>query len=184
LELSGFIRRYQSYGKIERDSLYQLIDPFSLFYLRFMKGSNSAHDEDFWTNTESTGEKNSWKGYAFERVCLAHVAQIKQKLGISGVLTSVYSWLKAEGESRFQIDLVIERRDGIFNICEMKYSIKEYELTESYTEKLRKRLWAFSDIVGENKAVHMTFITTYGLKHNKYWAELVQSEVTMADLFA
>jgi hypothetical protein len=66
----------------------------------------------------------------------------------------------------------------------MKYSIKEYELTESYAEKLRKRLWAFSDVVGESKAIHATFITTYGLKHNKYWSELVQSEVTMSDLFA
>jgi AAA+ ATPase superfamily predicted ATPase len=184
LELSGFIRRYQSYGKIERDSLYQLVDPFSLFFLRFMRGVGIAHDKDFWTNTENTGERNSWKGYAFERVCLAHVAQIKRKLGISGVSTNVYSWLKADGDPRFQIDLVIERRDGVFNICEMKYSIKEYELAESYSEKLRKRLWAFSDIVGENKAVHTTFITTYGLKHNKYWAELVQSEVIMADLFA
>ena len=31
-------------------------------------------------------------GYAFERVCLHHIKEIKAKLGFLGVLTSVYSW--------------------------------------------------------------------------------------------
>jgi hypothetical protein len=35
---------------------------------------------------------SAWSGVAFEKVCLLHLPQIKQKLGIAGVLTSVYSW--------------------------------------------------------------------------------------------
>ena len=35
---------------------------------------------------------NTWKGHAFERVCLQHVPQIKAALGISGVQTNVCSW--------------------------------------------------------------------------------------------
>lgn len=31
-------------------------------------------------------------GLSFERVCMMHTDQIKQKLGISGVLTDINSW--------------------------------------------------------------------------------------------
>jgi len=34
LEESTFIRSYQPFGKKERFTLYQLIDPYSLFYLK------------------------------------------------------------------------------------------------------------------------------------------------------
>jgi DNA-binding MarR family transcriptional regulator len=36
LEESDFIRKYISYGKKERNSLYQLTDFYSLFYLKFI----------------------------------------------------------------------------------------------------------------------------------------------------
>ena len=65
-------------------------------------------------------------GLAFERVCLEHVDQIKEKLGISGVLTEVNSWYcKADPDKGIfgsQIDLLIVRKDQVINLCEMKYS--------------------------------------------------------------
>ena len=36
LEESGFIRKYNYFGKSKRDSLFQLIDFYSLFYFNFM----------------------------------------------------------------------------------------------------------------------------------------------------
>ncbi len=45
---------------------------------------------DYWQSI-SEGVKNEWKGFAFERVCLWHIPQIKAALGISGVHVEAYS---------------------------------------------------------------------------------------------
>ena len=84
LELSDFIRRYACLGKKERSTLYQLIDPFTLFYFSFMKNNKGA-DERYWSTKLESPVHNTWAGLAFERVCLWHVPQIKQALGIGNV---------------------------------------------------------------------------------------------------
>jgi hypothetical protein len=74
-----FIREYNAIGKEQRDSLFQLTDLFTLFYLNFVQKGNSQ-DENFWSNFAFTGDKNSWAGYSFEQVCFHHIKQIKSKL--------------------------------------------------------------------------------------------------------
>jgi len=85
LEMCGFIRKYRGFEKKERSALYQLCDFYTLFYFRFLK-DYSFDDEHFWSHFIESGAHNAWAGYAFEQVCLAHIRQIKSKLGISGVL--------------------------------------------------------------------------------------------------
>lgn len=184
-----FIREYTAIGKKQRDSLFQLTDLFSLFYLEFVQHGNSQ-DENYWTNLMSSGTKNAWAGYSFEKVCLHHTRQIKTKLGIQGVLSNVYSWnckpfTDKDGNQwqGGQIDLLIDRNDNVINICEIKYCNGEYEITSAYDEKLRNRAALFRKITGTKKAIVHTFITTYGLKQNRY-SGLVQSEITMEDLFS
>ncbi|MDR2233441.1 MAG: ATP-binding protein [Tannerella sp.] len=181
LELSGFIRRYKGYGKKIRQSLYQLIDFYSLFYFNFLK-NNAFDDEHYWTNFIGDARHRAWSGYAFEQVCLSHLSQIKQKLGISGVLTKTYSWISSDKENGAQIDLVLERNDRVINLCEMKYAGKEFVIDKKTDENLRHKRAAFKEETKTNHALHLTMITTYGVKHNQYWGS-IQSEVTVNDLF-
>lgn len=65
----------------------------------------------------------------FEQACLHHLHQIKVKLGISGIASSVYAWSRkpytdSDGNewNDGQIDLIIDRSDGVINLCEMKYA--------------------------------------------------------------
>jgi hypothetical protein len=146
-----------------------------------MKGKKN-NDEDFWTTNLQSGQINAWSGYAFEQVCLYHVRQIKKALGISGIYASVYSWRSKLSEPGAQIDLVIDRRDDVVNLCEMKYSNQEFTITKKYDAELRHKQSAFYEETKTRKALHYTFVTTYGLTHNEYWGN-VQSEVTMDDLF-
>ena len=81
-----------------------------------------------------------------------------------------------------QIDLLIDRNDGVINLCEMKYAKEEYVIDKEEDERLRKRLSTFIKETGTKKAVHITMITTYGLKKGGY-ADDIQSEVTMDDLY-
>lgn len=183
-----FIRRYSSINKKQRDAIYQLTDLFSLFHIRYVKDSTGM-DETFWTDTIDSPSHRAWCGYAFEQVCLHHVRQIKRALGIEGVQTSVCSWalapsIDANGKRQdgAQIDLVIDRRDQTVNLCEMKFSMKPFEITPSYLEHIIHRRELFREMTGTNKALHLTFVTTYGLVKNAQYG-MIQSEVTMDDLF-
>jgi AAA+ ATPase superfamily predicted ATPase len=181
LELCGFIRKYRGYKKKNRDSLYQLTDFFTLFYFNFML-DNKNSDEHYWTNLLENARHRAWSGYAFEQVCLAHIAQIKRKLGILGVLTNVSTWRSKETEPGAQIDLVIERNDRVINLCEMKFANKEFVIDSKYDSVLRHKRATFREELKTQKAVHLTMISTYGVKRNAYWGN-VQSEITMDDLF-
>lgn len=182
LELCGFIRSYSCYGKKRKDKLFQLVDFFSLFHLNFIQGKEIS-DENYWTNILNTSLHKSWCGYAFEQVCLSHTKQIRQKLGISGVVTHTTSWrsrTETEG-NKAQIDLVIERKDRVVNLCEIKYSDREFVITKALDANLRNKRGAFIEETKIRKAIHTTMITTYGVKHNEYWGN-IQSEITLDDL--
>lgn len=77
---------------------------------------------------------------------------------------------------------VIDRRDQTINLCEMKFSQGEFEITKQYYEHLRKRSELFRSATKTRKALHQTFVTTYGLKKNMY-SGTIQSEVVLDDLF-
>lgn len=185
LEWCGFIRKYNCMGKQSKDALYQLIDNFTLFYFQFIKG-NRNNDSHFWTNSLDSALYRTWSGLAFERICLQHIEQVKKALGIAGVLSNVYSWRteadEEKGIDKTQIDLLIDRKDGVINLCEMKYSAQEYVMTEKEETNLRRRRGNFITATGTKKAVHITLVTPYGLKQNNH-SSIAQNEVTIEDLF-
>lgn len=183
LEQCGFIRKYQALGKKIRSAFYQLIDNYSLFYLNFVK-ENKENDEHFWTNSIDTPLRNSWCGLAFERLSLWHIQQIKGALGIQGIISSVYSWRTDANEEHdgAQVDLLIDRKDGVINLCEMKYADDIYAFDAEEESKLRNRRTAFKLDTKTKKAIHITLITTYGMRTNRH-SGMVQNVVKMDDLF-
>ena len=81
-----------------------------------------------------------------------------------------------------QIDLVIDRRDDIINLCECKYSGSPYKLTAEDVAGLERKKTVFLNETCTKKAIHMTMIAANGLVQNAYRNE-VQSEITLDDLF-
>ena len=181
LRASGFVRVYLAYNKIKRDRLYQLIDPFTLFCSRF-GSKHGAYSSDYWLRFCMTPSHSAWAGYAFELLCLLHIQQIRKALGISGVMTEIYSWKSKTHDPGAQIDLVIDRGDKIVNLCEMKYSSSEYVISKATDLNLRNKRSAFLEETHTRKAAHTTMITTYGLRKNAYQAG-IPFEVTLDDLF-
>ena len=167
LEQSGFIRRYDDFCGSTDKYLYQLLDLFSFFYLTFMTKSRHQ-DRHFWSNHNGKGSYNAWSGLSFELLCLTHVDQIKDGLGISGVSTTVSSWRDLSPGSRLQIDLVIDRRDGIINLVEGKYTFKSYEIDKRTAEKISIRKEAFIAHTKTRKAVHSILISAAGAKTNAH----------------
>ena len=184
LEYCGFIRKYNGFDKKSKQAIYQLIDNYTLFYFKFIQ-QNENNDEHFWSASIDSAMHRAWSGLAFERLCMAHTQQIKAALGIAGVLSNVYSWRKEADETSdgAQIDLLIDRKDQVVNLCEMKYSLSEYVIDAEYEQKLRNKKSVFIDATNTKKAVHLTMVTTFGIKANAY-SGIVQNEVTLDDLFA
>lgn len=172
-----FIRKYSAFGKKERDMMYQLVDHYCLFYLRYVQHDNSQ-DQHRWSHTIDNGAKQAWSGYAFEQVCLRHIEQIKQALKIDTILSDVCSWQNAEA----QIDLVIERNDHTINLCEMKYRQEPFSVTKKYYEEMSNRRELFRKATKSTKALHLTIVTPFGIKDNAQ-AKEIQSIVTLDDLY-
>lgn len=179
LELSDFIKRYTPFGKKIRDSLYQLTDFYSLFYYNFIHGKNVQSGD--WLSTIDHPRQRAWSGYAFEMVCMSHIYEIKKALGITGVQTEISSW-RGTSKNTAQIDLVIDRRDQVINLFEMKYSINDFVISKKYSNELRNKTGAFREETKTKKAVFLSMLTTYGVKENEY-SGLIQNNITMDALF-
>ena len=183
LENCGFIRSYRGFGSKKKNTVYQLVDNFTLFHFRFLE--SPSRDPNFWSSTSRSASQQVWRGLAFERLCLLHTAQIREKLRIGGVHTEVYAWRHLGDEvypRGAQIDLILDRDDGIINLCEMKFGDGPYALDKEEMDKLEYRRTVFCGITGTKRAVHLTMVTVNGLVANAY-RNSIQSEVTLDDLF-
>jgi hypothetical protein len=182
LEESHFIRKYAPFNKKEKMSLYQLTDPYSLFYLKWIKNSSEL-DRNNWIKQLDNPKKRAWSGYAFEQVCLEHIDQIKDALGISAIETRTSSWIGQGDNQGAQIDLVIDRRDRVINLCEMKFSIRPFTITKSYAETLATKIDAFKEQTKTKSAIYLTLVTTFGLVSNSYASSMIQNDLEMDILF-
>jgi hypothetical protein len=78
--------------------------------------------------------------------------------------------------------MVIDRADNTVNLCEMKFSNKEFLIDKDYSTSLQNKIDKFQELTQYKKTVMLTMITTHGISHSGYW-NMVQNEVTMDDLF-
>ena len=178
LEQCGFIRRYENISSRQNGQFYQLIDPFVLFCLNILRDGRTKS----WQAFVKSPRYYAWRGNAFETVCLLHVAQIKTALGIQGIESQEYSWKSKKKKGGAQIDLLIDRKDDVINLCEMKCTDAEYEIDEAYKNDLINKLDSFIEEAHTKKSVHITLITSNGLKTNEY-SEVVQNIVEPDSLF-
>ncbi len=195
LETCEFIRSYYPFGKEKKNKMFQLTDQFSLFYLYFMKDKSNV-GKNYWLQKIGTPEYAAWSGYSFETVCLHHIEQIVNALGISGTFYSPCSWSYRPSEailndadadedlkSGGQIDLLIDRNDKTISVCEMKYASGEYEITKAYANHVEQRLRTFRKVTSTKKSFSIVYVTPFGL-HNNMYARKVNKQITADDLFS
>jgi hypothetical protein len=190
LEQAGFIAELPSFGLRKKNTLYRLIDEYSLFYLKWIesvpKNIFSGTDPNYWVKRASQSAWRAWSGYAFEGICLKHIQAIKAKLGIGAVTTAESGWVyQAQGpqDGGAQIDLVIDRADHCINLCEIKYFNAPWRLNKRDVEALLRKRSIFQEITQTRKTLFTTLITSYGAIASDPYTELAQSQVTMDDLF-
>jgi AAA+ ATPase superfamily predicted ATPase len=184
LEESGFLKSYTPLGVRKSKKIYVIADYYTLFYFKFIENAGN-YEVGQWINRINDTATNVWAGLTFEQVCWDHTQNIKKRLGIEGIYSETSTWSKPadDASAGAQIDLVIDRKDRVINLFEIKYSINPFEITKDYDLKLRNKVGAFKQSTQTKKAVFLTMITTFGLQQNQYARSIVQNEITMDDLF-
>lgn len=174
LMLSGFVLKYDAYADNRKTKLYRIYDEFCAFHLQFMANSKGTK----WSQLFQKPAYTSWCGYAFETICLKHIETIKKALRCDQIESTNYSW----SNNKAQIDLVIDRNDGVVNLCELKFYSDTFEVTSDYANKLRNKETQFRVATGTKKGLYTTMITTWGIK-GKHAIGLVTNDITVETLF-
>ena len=177
LEQCGFIRGFKDFTKQKKGMVFQLIDPFTLFWLTHVERGRV----DGWMGFVGTPGYYTWAGLSFELVCLLHTDDIKRTLGVSGVQTVVSAWRSKHAEPAAQIDLLIDRRDDVINLCEMKYADGPYALTAADERSIRNKMAAFRSETGTRKAIHPVLITLDGANRNAHFNSVILGEVAVGN---
>lgn len=182
LEESSFIKSFQPFGKEKKETLYRLIDEYSVFYYQFNPQKNP---EGSFIKISTAAKYKSWAGFAFESLCIRHSYKIKKALGIAGVFSQESSWYFKGNQQQqgFQIDMLIDRSDNSINICEMKYYATEFEITKKEADQLRIRRETFRTKTQTKKYLINTLVTTYGMKKNEHSAGVIDKVVVIDQLF-
>lgn len=98
-----------------------------------MSGPKKAID---WIHAVNSSAFSTWSGYAFEKLCHLHINQIKNALGISGIVTTSSYWsyrAKHADEKGAQIDLLIKHKDSSnIELVECKYYDGPYTISKRY----------------------------------------------------
>jgi len=163
LRESGFISLYPIYGKKKKGVRYRLTDQYSSFYLRFIEPNNYGGEGSFLALSQTQTYK-SWCGYAFETVCLQHVLQIKKALGINGIYTqpSTFYQRGSNESDGAQIDLLLDRNDGMINLIETKFYDGPYKVDRIAAERLSRQKRIFRKATGVRKQLSLAVLAADG----------------------
>lgn len=189
LEESGFIESRIPFGKKANDSLYQLIDEFSLFHLSWIKPlGKKKTGTGYWLTRQSEQKYKSWAGYSFEAICIKHIAELEKALGISVISTKERTWRfqppQNSEKTGAQIDLLIDRADITINLIEMKFYNSEFTIDAKYANELRNKIQVFREQTATRKNIFLTLLTTFGTKENKHSTSLEIIDLKVDVLFA
>lgn len=183
LKESGILREYPRYGKRRVETVYQLQDFFSLFYLRFILGKQPQKGQ--WNSIHRTPVFYTWAGDTFELLCIEHLPQIQNALRIASVDRN-YCWsTKGADGGGAQIDLLIESKASRTDyVCEMKFSGGKYVITQDDEDNMLNKMDAFAASKMHNKthSIQLVLVTTMGIAKGAH-TSIVNQTVVLDDLF-
>lgn len=184
LQLSGITRSYERRGGTRKETVYQLIDFYSIFYLRQIESENGV--KNGWAALLRSPKFFTWAGLMFELLVIRHQKQVCNALKI-GSLTGCYTWRSInDGTPGAQIDLVLEwHGERTDYVCEIKFSEIEYTIDSAYHANLLNKIYAFMDSKQHIKShsVVLVMITSMGLKQNSF-SSVVNKTLNLDTLFA
>lgn len=130
LEKSGFIIKYRPFNLSPNTILvrYAISDAYLHYYYKFIKPIQEDIENGVYNENPIAAIKTDnylkWLGFAFERFVRKNHTIIAKILGFSGVQykSGVYFSRSTDKDiPGYQIDLIFDRADNVYTICEIKY---------------------------------------------------------------
>ena len=178
---SGIIRSYTLYGGPRKQTVYQLVDFYTLFYLRFVENA----DFTSWRSVQRSKPFYTWAGNTFELLVIEHMPKLADALRIKEYATP-FSWKgKTPDDEGVQVDLIIPATaERAIYICEMKFSEGKYTLSNDDVEEFARQISALKNakIYKPSYSIYVALITSIGVTESKHKIH-VNDIVTLDYLF-
>jgi AAA+ ATPase superfamily predicted ATPase len=173
---SGFVLKYEAYKNNTKSTLYRIYDEYCLFYLQFIKNNKGSS----WIHLFQKQAYNTWCGFTFETICLKHVEAIKRALNCQQIESKNYTWYNDSS----QIDLVIDRADGVVNLIEIKFYNDKFSIDADYLAQLRKKESQYLTKTKSKKSVFTVMLSTWGVLSNEYSKAIISKSLTITSFFS
>lgn len=191
LQDTNFIMSFRPHFNATRGIYYKVIDQYILFYFSWIEPiRNTLLEKGFsgkyWEKINESPSWNSWSGYTFESVCYEHVNEIRESLGLTPTaIPDTWRKMTKKGskEKGAQIVLLFERDDDSITICEIKYTDDPFFIDKKYAGELKRKKDVFVEATRTKKQIFLSIVSANGLKKTIYSEEMVDSVVTLNDLF-
>lgn len=189
LEAAGFVQRQMPFGRKQRDSIYKIIDEYTLFYFQWINEviGKIPKNTNYWHQISKSSSWQAWSGFSFEMICFKHIDKIIQALKLEqmGCLISTWKFIPKQGEKKqgAQIDLLLDRNDNAITICEIKYNSSLFSIDKNYAKNLANKIEIFEKESKTPKQVFLAMVTASGLKKNIWSEDLVHQSVELKDFF-
>jgi AAA+ ATPase superfamily predicted ATPase len=189
LTLCGFIERLNPFNLAQASKLarFAVRDPYLQFYYKFIGPKRSSIERGAFDRAPASALASNtyytWLGYAFERYCRSQQQALAAVLGFGAVNFSAGPFynratdLQAPG---YQIDLVFDRSDRVFTLCEIKYL--RVPATVKVADEFEKKLALFPNV--RNKSIHKVLISANGADKSLAASGYFDRIVTLEDIFS
>jgi len=188
LEVCGFITKYTPFN-LGSDSLlsrYNISDQYLQFYFKFIaplhaRISNGDFEDDSTTPIKSDIYRK-WLGFDFERFCRKHHYMIARLLNFGAVRYNAGPFFNRKADSEkegFQIDLVFDRADRVYTICEIKYL--QSKVTSKVISDFDRKLTLFPN--DKKHTIHKVLITAQGADDQLIGTGYFDNILTLEDIF-
>ena len=185
LEQSGFIERYVPFYLGEKSMLsrYAISDNYLQYYWKFIhplqKNIASGAYVKRPYDALRVDSYMKWLGFSFERFCRKFHFVIATILRFSGVhyrSGAFFSKATEEENAGYQMDLVFDRADHVYTVCEIKYM--QGKVGVGVIRELQRKLDLFPNPSG--KTIHKVLICNEGaeesLLNRSYFDEVITAQ--------
>ncbi len=188
---TGFLMKFKPHFNKRKGIFYRLIDEYTFFYLSWIEPvkdtlQREALESGYWTHLRESSAWRAWAGYTFESICYQHLPEIRKALGLNPTaIPDAWRYVpsKRENDQGAQVDLLFDRKDGVINLCEIKYTEQPFVLDRAQAAQLKTKLDVFVKKTGSKKQIFLTLISASGVKPTFYSEEMITQVVSVDDLF-
>lgn len=188
LEICGFIEKYSPYnlGENSKIARYCIADPYLQFYFKFIQNKLDRIKQGQFNQNPLTAINQTtyrkWLGFSFERFCRRHHYQIAKLLGFGGVSYqsgTFYNRAVNIDTPGYQIDLVFDRDDRVYTICEIKYT--QAPVGIKVIAEMEQKLELFPN--KKNKTIQKVLISAEGAQESLVNKGYFDRILTLEDFF-